>query len=115
MAAFDPLYQRATTACLSAIVITQVANVFACRSEIRTVTAHGCFANRLLILGVLIELLLIASIDYTPWGHRVFSTANIRWTTWAVAFPFAVTLLICDALWKRRRHGVPAVSRADFE
>jgi magnesium-transporting ATPase (P-type) len=97
-----PLYLRATTACLSAIVITQVANVFACRSETRAVTIRGIFANRLLILGVLSELLLIAGIDYTPWGHRVFGTANIPWTTWAVALPFAATLLVVDALWKRR-------------
>jgi calcium-translocating P-type ATPase len=113
LASFDPLYLRATTACLSAIVITQVANVFACRSETRTVTTKGIFANRLLIVGVLIELLLIAGIDYTPWGHRVFGTANIRWTSWAVAIPFAVTLLMLDALWKRCR--VPATAHAGLE
>jgi calcium-translocating P-type ATPase len=106
LAASDPLYLQATTACLSAIVIMQVANVFACRSDTRMVTAHGLFANRWLIFGVVIELLLIAAIDYTPWGHRVFGTANIGWTTWAVAFPFAVMLLVLDALWKRGRHGV---------
>jgi magnesium-transporting ATPase (P-type) len=100
---------------LSAIVITQVANVFACRSETRTVTTHGLFANRWLTLGVLIELLLIGGIVYTPWGHHVFGTANIRWTTWAVALPFAAALLILDALWKRYRYGVPAAVRADFE
>jgi sodium/potassium-transporting ATPase subunit alpha len=77
------------------------------------VTTKGIFANRLLIVGVLIELLLIAGIDYTPWGHRVFGTANIRWTTWAVAIPFAVTLLMLDALWKRCR--VPATAHAGLE
>ena len=41
LAASDPLYLRATTACLTAIVITQVANVFACRSETRPVTAKA--------------------------------------------------------------------------
>ena len=29
----DPLYLQATTACLSAIIVMQVANVFLCRSE----------------------------------------------------------------------------------
>jgi magnesium-transporting ATPase (P-type) len=97
------LYLRSTTACLTAIVITQAANVFACRSETRRVAVEGILSNRLLIAGVLIELLLIASIDYTPWGHRVFGTANIGWTPWAVALPFAPALLVIDGLWKRHR------------
>jgi magnesium-transporting ATPase (P-type) len=101
LTASDPLYLRATTACLSAIVVTQVANVFACRSETRPVTAKGILSNRLLVAGVVIELLVIAGIDYTPWGHRIFGTAAIGWTPWAVALPFAAALLGLDALWKR--------------
>ena len=101
LTASDPLYLRATTACLSAIVVTQVANVFACRSETRPVTAKGILSNRLLVAGVLIELLVIAGIDYTPWGHRIFGTAAIGWTPWAVALPFAAALLVLDGLWKR--------------
>jgi sodium/potassium-transporting ATPase subunit alpha len=103
LAASDPSYLRSTTACLTAIVITQVANVFACRSESRPFAAREILRNRLLLSGVLIELLLIAAIDYTSWGHRVFGTASIGWTAWAVALPFAAGLLAVDAMWKRRR------------
>jgi sodium/potassium-transporting ATPase subunit alpha len=103
LTASDPLYLRSTTACLTAIVIMQVANVFACRSETRHVVAKGILANRLLMAGVLIELLLIAGIDYTSLGHRVFGTATIGWTPWAVALPFAAALLVLDGLWKRHR------------
>ena len=46
LAASDPLYLRATTACLSAIVVTQVANVLACRSETRPVNVKGMLSNR---------------------------------------------------------------------
>jgi magnesium-transporting ATPase (P-type) len=84
LSASDPLYLRSTTACLTAIVITQAANVFACRSETRQVFTRGRLPNRLLMAGVLIELLLIAGIDYTAWGHRVFGTATIGWRPWAV-------------------------------
>jgi sodium/potassium-transporting ATPase subunit alpha len=62
LAASDPLYLRATTACLTAIVVTQAANVFACRSETRHVAAV-VLPNRLLMAGVVIELVLIAGID----------------------------------------------------
>ncbi len=103
LAASDPLYLRSTTACLTAIVIMQVANVFACRSETRHVVAKGLLSNRLLMAGVLIELLLIAGIDYTAWGHRLFGTATIGWMPWAVALPFALALLVFDSLWKGYR------------
>jgi sodium/potassium-transporting ATPase subunit alpha len=99
----DPLYLRSTTACMSAIVIAQVANVFACRSETRPFAARDILRNRLLLGGVVIELLLAVSFVYTPWGQRVFGTAPIGWTVWAIALPFAITLLMLDALWKRRR------------
>jgi sodium/potassium-transporting ATPase subunit alpha len=102
LSASDPLYLRATTACLTAIVITQAANVFACRSETRHVAA-GVLPNRLLTAGVVIELVLIACIDYTPWGHQIFGTAAIGWGPWVAALPFAAALLVLDALWKRHR------------
>jgi sodium/potassium-transporting ATPase subunit alpha len=103
LAASDPLYLRSTTACLTAIVVTQAANVYACRSETRPFSLRGLMANRLLATGVIVELLLIAAVVYTGWGHRVFGTAAIGWTTWALAVPFAVVLLVLDALWKRRQ------------
>jgi sodium/potassium-transporting ATPase subunit alpha len=103
LAMSDPLYLRSTTACMSAIVITQVANVFACRSETRPFAARDILKNRLLLGGVVIELLLAVSFVYTPWGQRVFGTAPIGWTVWAIALPFAIALLMLDALWKRRR------------
>jgi magnesium-transporting ATPase (P-type) len=97
------LYLRSTTACLTAIVLMQVANVFACRSETRHAVAKGMRPNRLLMAGVLIEMLLIVGIDYTSWGHRVFGTAAIGWAPWVVALPFAAVLLLLDGLWKRHR------------
>jgi len=84
-------------------VVMQVANAYACRSETQPFAANGLLSNRWLAGGVIVELLLIAAIDYTPWGHRVFGTAAIGWATWAAAVPFAVALLMLDALWKRRR------------
>jgi calcium-translocating P-type ATPase len=102
LTASDPLYLRSTTACLTAIVITQAANVFACRSETHHV-AKQPLPNRLLTAGVVIELVLIVAVDYTPWGHRIFRTAAIGWAPWVVALPFAAALLVLDGLWKRHR------------
>jgi calcium-translocating P-type ATPase len=95
------LYRQATTACLTAIVIAQVANVFACRSENGAVSWRGFFDNRLILAGVAVELAVIAAIVYTAWGNAIFGTAPIPWTVWCVPVPFALGLIALDSLIKR--------------
>ena len=99
--ATDLLYRQATTACLTAIVLMQVANVFACRSETRPAQRRGMFSNRLIAAGIAAELLLIAAIDYTPIGQAIFGTAAISVGPWLIAAAFLPVLLALDALFKR--------------
>jgi len=96
LAANNPLYLQATTACLTAIVVTQVANVFACRSARESVFRIGFFSNRLLFLGIGIELLFQLWIVYHPWGNRIFSTSPLPFPVWLVLVPFAVLLFAAD-------------------
>jgi magnesium-transporting ATPase (P-type) len=97
------VYRQATTACLTAIVVAQVANVFACRSDILPASIRGVLRNRLIVTGIGVELALVAAIDYTPLGHAFFATAAIPWMVWLVPVPFAVALIGLDRLDKRRR------------
>jgi calcium-translocating P-type ATPase len=96
----DPLYLQATTACLSAIIVMQVANVFLCRSERSSAFAFGLFSNRLILAGIFAELLLIALIDYTPLGNRLFATAPLAGTVWLLVIPFAFGMLVLEELRK---------------
>ena len=70
LAPSDPLYLRATTACLSAVIVMQIVNVFLCRSTTRSVWSVGLLGNRLILWGVVLEVVLILAIDYTAWGNR---------------------------------------------
>ena len=97
------LYRQSTTACLTAIVIAQVANAFACRSETVPASLGGLLKNRVLVAGLVVELALIAAVDYTPVGHAIFATATISWVIWLVPVPFAMALVALDRLSKRRR------------
>jgi magnesium-transporting ATPase (P-type) len=97
------LYRQATTACLTGIVVAQVANVYACRSETLSVSLRGLLNNRLIVTGVAVELALIATIDYTRWGNAIFGTAAIPWEVWCVPVPFAIGLIGFDRLVKGRR------------
>lgn len=96
----DPLYLQATTACLSAIIVAQIANVFACRSERDSMFRFGLWANPLICWGIAAEVLLILCIDYTPVGNAIFGTAPIPLAAWLFALPFAFALLALEELRK---------------
>ena len=77
LGAIDPLYLQATTACLAAIVVAQVVNVFACRHPEESVLRLGLGTNPLLLIGVAVEIVLLLLIVYTPLGTRRSGTAPL--------------------------------------
>lgn len=95
-----PVYLQATTACLSAIVMMQIVNVFLCRSARESVFASSLWSNRLILVGIGAELLLILAIDYTGWGNQLFGTATIGPDVWLFVIPFAVGMLILEEVRK---------------
>jgi len=90
------LYIQATTACLTAIVLTQIANVFACRSFTESVFVPGFFSNRLIFAGISFEILLQLFIVYHPWGNRIFSTGPLSIAGWGILMPFMFLLLFAE-------------------
>lgn len=62
----DPLYLQSTTACLAAIVMAQMVNVFLCRHPRESALHFSPWHNPLLLLGLGVELALIMLIVYTP-------------------------------------------------
>jgi len=104
----DMLYLQATTACFTAIIITQTANVFACRSSKESVFSIGIFSNRLIFYGIMAELLLQMFIVYHPFGNRIFGTAPLGPDVWLILIPFSILLLAAEELRKVyvRKHEV---------
>ncbi len=113
----DPLYLQATTACLAAIILMQVVNVFLCKTPERSLFGAPNFGNRLLLWGVGLELALILIIVYTSWGHLIFGTAPLAETTWVLMLPGAVAMLLLEEArkclvkhWGRARADTPRES-----
>lgn len=96
LAAADPLYRQATTACLTAIVVMQVVNVFLCRSDRDSVLSRSLTSNPLIFWGILVEIALILAINITPLGNRVFGTAPIAAAAWLVVLPFAAGMVALE-------------------
>jgi len=106
----SPLYKEATTVTLAGIVLAQVANVFACRSDRLSVTKLGWFSNPLILWGIAIELAILVVITYTPAGNSIFGTSPLPlWVFEPLALGALVLLLIEEgrkiiANWLRHRH-----------
>ena len=101
----DPLYLQATTACLAAIVVMQVVNVFLCRHPRKSSLSFGLFSNPFILLGIAAELGLILFIVYTPAGNWLFGTASIGPEVWLLASCFAALLWALEEArkaWLRR-------------
>ncbi|MEW6387216.1 MAG: cation-transporting P-type ATPase [Thermodesulfobacteriota bacterium] len=95
-----PLARQAATATFLGIVIMQIGNVFACRSSTLSICRIGFFSNKLVLLGVLVEVLLAVLIIYHPLGQWLFGTAPLSWRVWVILLPFSAALLLAEELRK---------------
>jgi sodium/potassium-transporting ATPase subunit alpha len=100
LGADDPLYLQATTACLSAIVVMQIVNVFLCRSATRSIFATGLIGNGLILWGVVLEIVLLGVIAYTPLGNLIFGTLPLPPRVWLFLLPFAIVMAVLEELRK---------------
>ena len=114
LAAQDPVYLQATTACLSAIIVMQIVNVFLCRSATRSVFSTGLLGNALIIFGVISEIAILLLINYTPWGNSLLGTAPIGEEVWGFVIPFAAGMFILEELrkWLARKRLLSPSSRS---
>ena len=62
----------ATTMTLAAIVFAQIGVVFACRTERLPAVHKGMFSNKLILIGIAVELSLLSMLMYFPPLHELF-------------------------------------------
>ena len=105
------LYRTATAMTLAAVVVTQVGNLFAQRTDRASVFRAGLPANRLLWAGIAVEIALLLAIVYFPPLQRVFGTAGIPLEGWLFILPWAPALLLAEearkAIVRRREKKFP--------
>ncbi len=101
------LAHQASTATFLGIVIMQIGTVFACKTKSESVFKVGIFNNKLILLGILIEIILSVFIIYHPWGNKIFSTSPIPLSVWFMLIPFAILLFFAEELRKRRARASP--------
>ena len=98
-------YAAGTTACLDAIILMQVANVYLCRRDRPGMFDSWRGANRLIGWGVGLELVLMFLITYTPAGQAVFGTAPLDARAWLFMLPFPAAMVVVEQLRRRIAEG----------
>lgn len=96
----NPLYMQSITSFFSAVIICQIANVFASRTRFQSVFTMGLFSNRTVLLGIATELLILALIIWNQAANLIFNTHPLDLRYLLIAVPFAILLLGVDELRK---------------
>jgi len=106
------VYQVATTMTFAGIVLSQVGAVFGCRTGRASVFKTGLHTNRLVLIGIAAELLLLCALSCLPFLHGLFNTAPLGLREWAFLLWMPAAVLLIDELRKavqrrldRRRTG----------
>jgi potassium/sodium efflux P-type ATPase len=97
----NPLHLKAMTIVFVGIVVMQIANIFACRSEKYSVFKVGFFSNKLIFLGIIFELALTCILIYTPFFQKIFNTIGLGWKEWGILSVFMVIIFFLEELRKR--------------
>ncbi|WP_280409466.1 HAD-IC family P-type ATPase, partial [Nocardia brasiliensis] len=107
----DPgLVATASGTLFTAVVLGQLTNAFACRSETRWVGARGWRGNPLLLLAIAAELVLLVAFLWLPPLPGLLGGAPPNWLGWAAAALAIPALVLADTAHKAvraRRHRRP--------
>ncbi len=103
-------YPLAVTVFYAGVVMAQVGNAFACRTERNRGRWLGWLSNPVLLLGIAAELLMLFVLVYLPPVARMFGHAPLPPVLWVGLATFPVLLYSLDwlrkgfARWWLRRH-----------
>jgi magnesium-transporting ATPase (P-type) len=106
------LYRMAITMTLAGVVATQVGAVFGCRTDRASIFRVGFFTNRLVLVGIAVELTLLVLLIYAPFLQGIFNTAPIGSREWAYVFAWTPVIFFADearkaVLRRRERQSAP--------
>lgn len=98
--ASSPLHQSATGITLSTILLMQIGNLVGRRYEFKSGLDLGLFTNRLILAGILIQIVLSWGILYWPPLARVLNTGPVAPGVYGLAWFGIVLIFAIDYLRK---------------
>jgi Ca2+-transporting ATPase len=93
-------YYAATAMAFSAVVMTQIGNLFAQRASKRSIFKVPLFNNKLIWIGIATEVILTLGIVYVPFLNKFIQTAPFPPKYWLFLVMWIPALPIMDAIRK---------------
>jgi magnesium-transporting ATPase (P-type) len=92
----NPVYIRATSMALAAIVFSQIGAVFNCRTERQSVFKVGIFSNRQVNIGIICEIIIILLLVNLPLLQSVFHTTSLDVWDWLLLLVWPPLVLFAE-------------------
>jgi Ca2+-transporting ATPase len=108
------LYREATTMTMAGIVMAQVGSALGWRTNRLSLRSVGLWSNRLLLIGIAVEVAMIALLAYTPGLDELFHTSALGPWEWLFLLIWPLLVLGAEewrkALARRADRRRPATS-----
>ena len=101
----NPVYIKGTTMTFAGIVIAQVGNVLACRTNKASIFKTSIKSNKWIWLGIVAQLSIISTLIYVPLMQGFFGTTAIGLADWAFLAALACIVIFAEEIrkWFSRR------------
>jgi magnesium-transporting ATPase (P-type) len=99
---------------LAAVVMAQIGNLFAHRSETIFAWRMPLFSNRLIWIGIATEIVLLALLIYLPLFWPIFGMQPFPPANWLFLLLWIPLLVLTDTVWKvlaRRNRRIGAAQK----
>jgi magnesium-transporting ATPase (P-type) len=97
----------ASTVYHAGVVMAQIGNAFACRSD-RARSRHlGWLSNKYLLFGIFMEFAGIVAMIYHPFFANIFDHDKLEWWMWAWLLPYPLVLYTIEWIRKAIRRSAP--------
>jgi sodium/potassium-transporting ATPase subunit alpha len=101
LASDDPLYRSATGVALASILLMQIGNLAGRRFPLRSGLDTGLVRNRLMALGIAVQVVFAWAVLYAPPVQAVLGTGPVSLSTFALAWAGIPLVFGLDYLRKR--------------
>ncbi|HUX99010.1 MAG TPA: HAD-IC family P-type ATPase [Candidatus Deferrimicrobium sp.] len=89
------------TAIFLVLIIFQWFNAFNCRSQIKSVFTIGFFKNRILIIFLFIDIILVAILFFIPPLSLTFGLVPLRLSEWLLVVAIGASIWVLDEVRKK--------------
>ncbi len=96
----EPLYLTAVSGFLATIIICQIFDLLSCRTKRQSVFNKNFFTNKLVFIGIALEIVLLIIIIYVPFFQKVFGTHPFNLKYLPLMFLMGSTILIIEEVRK---------------